>query len=128
MINKDDWLIDWQQSAMQIHNQIRAFYPNVITSFREQKLKITKTLPLSVIKSISLPAGFQKLPNYLNDIEDISGEVGEIVKTIKNFGFVIQTGEGLLLILEVQLAGKKLQSAWNFINGSRLSLGEKLGE
>ena len=39
----------------------------------------------------------------------------------------LKTTDGLLLILEVQLAGKKLQSAWNFINGSRLEIGEKLG-
>ena len=126
LITKEDFPIDWSQSATQIHNQIRAFYPSCFTSFREQNLKVTKSLPLAEIKDQPLPPEFQKLPAYLNNIDARSGEVGEIMKTIKNFGFIVQTGKGLLLILEVQLAGKKLQSAWNFINGTRLNLGEKL--
>lgn len=127
LINKEDYILDWSKSALQIHNQIRGFYPDCFTTFRGQNLKVTKSLPLAEIKNLSLPSEFQKLPNYLQDIDNYSGKIGEIVKTIKNFGFVVQTGEGLLLILEVQLAGKKLQSAWNFINGTRLETGETLG-
>lgn len=126
LITKEDYIIDWSKSALEIHNQIRGFYPNCLTTFREQNLKITQSLPLGEIENLELPPQFQKLPNYLQGINEISGNVGEIVKTIKNFGFVVQTGNGLLLILEVQLAGKKLQSAWNFINGTRLEVGESL--
>ncbi len=127
LIKKDDFQIDWSQSAIQIHNHIRAFYPYCITSFREQNLKITQSIPLTNIKEQELPVQFTKLSSYLTDMDSFKGEQGEIVKTIKNFGFVVQCGEGLLLILEVQLAGKKLQSAWNFINGARLTIGEKVG-
>lgn len=126
LISKEDYTIDWSKSALEIHNQIRGFYPNCVTIFRGQNLKITQSLPLGEIENLELPPQFQKLPNYLQGINEISGNVGEIVKTIKNFGFVVQTGNGLLLILEVQLAGKKLQSAWNFINGTRLEVGESL--
>lgn len=126
LISKEDYTIDWSKSALEIHNQIRGFYPNCVTIFRGQNLKITQSLPLGEIENLELPPQFQKLPNYLQGINEISGNVGEIVKTIKNFGFVVQTGNGLLLILEVQLAGKKLQSAWSFINGTRLEVGESL--
>ncbi|WP_069790103.1 methionyl-tRNA formyltransferase [Cyanobacterium sp. IPPAS B-1200] len=127
LINKEDYPIDWTKSASQIHNQIRAFYPNCFTTFRQQKLKVSASLPLTDIENIELPPEFTKIKSYLSDINSVKGGVGEVVKTIKNFGFVVQTGSGLLLILEVQLAGKKLQSAWNFINGTRLELGEYLG-
>lgn len=126
LIDKTDYNINWHKSAVQIHNQIRAFYPHSITTFREQNLKITKSIPLSEINGINLPSNLSKLPSFLQNIESLSGDIGEIVKTVKNFGFIVQTGAGLLLILEVQLAGKKLQSAWNFINGSHLKIGEKL--
>lgn len=124
LINKEDHLIDWSKTALEIHNQIRAFYPNCFTFFREQNLKISKTLPLSEIENIDFPQELSKIKSYLVDIDNVQGKVGEVVKTIKNFGFVVQTGSGLLLILEVQLAGKKSQSAWNFINGTHLQLGE----
>lgn len=127
LIKKEDYLINWSKSALQIHNQIRGFYPDCVTTFRGQNLKISKSLPLAEIANLSLPPEWAKLPNYLQDINSYSGKIGEIVKTIKNFGFVVQTGDGLLLILEVQLAGKKIQSAWNFINGTRLEIGEILG-
>jgi methionyl-tRNA formyltransferase len=39
----------------------------------------------------------------------------------------VQTGEGLLLLREVQLAGKKVQSGWDFANGTRLTVGEIFG-
>ena len=129
LIDKDDYVVDWSKSALAIHNQIRAFYPNCFATFRGQKLKITTTIPVDEILNLSLPKELSKLPTMLNQIDSVEniGKPGEIVKNIKNFGFVVQTGSGLLLLLEVQLAGKKLQSAWNFINGSRLNLGEILG-
>ncbi len=129
LINKDDYVIDWSKSALTIHNQIRAFYPNCFTTFRGQQLKITVTIPLAEVPNITLPKELSKLPAKITDIDSIAniGKAGEIVATIKNFGFIVQTGSGLLLILEVQLTGKKIQSAWNFINGSRLELGEILG-
>ncbi|AUC62087.1 methionyl-tRNA formyltransferase Fmt [Cyanobacterium sp. HL-69] len=127
LIDKEDYPIDWTKSASQIHNQIRAFYPNCFTTFRQQKLKVSASFPLTDIENIEFPPEFTKIKSYLSDINSVKGGVGKVVKTIKNFGFVVQTGSGLLLILEVQLAGKKLQSAWNFINGTRLELGEYLG-
>jgi len=32
-----------------------------------------------------------------------------------------------LLLKQVQIAGKKIQSGWDFVNGMRISTGEKLG-
>jgi len=56
-----------------------------------------------------------------------SGRPGEIMKIIKGIGPLVQTGEGLLLLREVQLAGKRVQSAWDWVNGMRLAVGEVLG-
>ena len=39
-------------------------------------------------------------------------------------GAIVQTGEGLLLLQEIQSAGKRPQSGWDFVNGSRLAVGE----
>jgi len=128
LINKEDYHIDWSKSALEIHNQARAFYPNCVTTFRDQSLKIIATFPLGELTHIKLPPELSKLPNKINSIESFpkSEKVGEIIKIIKNFGFIVQTGAGLLLILHLQLAGKKAQSAWNFCNGLRLTEGELL--
>ncbi len=49
------------------------------------------------------------------------------MKIVKGIGPIIQTGQGLLLLWEVQLAGKRPQSGWDFANGMRLTVGEVLG-
>jgi methionyl-tRNA formyltransferase len=55
-----------------------------------------------------------------------SGRPGEVVSIVKGVGPIIQTGDGLLLLREVQLAGKRAQKAWDFANGMRLTVEEVL--
>ena len=125
LIDKTDYVIDWSRDAIAIHNQIRAFYPSCITSFRGQQLKVKATIPLVAEYLEELP---EQLQEKWSELEQLSGDSGAIAANIKNFGAVIQTGSGLLLLTQVQLAGKKAQSGWDFVNGMRLSVGEKLGE
>ncbi|MFQ6540360.1 methionyl-tRNA formyltransferase, partial [Aphanothece stagnina RSMan2012] len=51
-----------------------------------------------------------------------SGLPGQIIGTIKNWGPVLQTGNGHLLLAQVQPPGKKPQSGWDFINGNRSTI------
>jgi methionyl-tRNA formyltransferase len=98
--------LDWGKEAIALHNQIRGFYPNCVTPFRDQPLKITATLPMSPDSQNATP--------------------GTIVELLKNQGAVVQTGNGTLLLKEVQMAGKRSQSGWDFVNGTRLQVGETL--
>jgi methionyl-tRNA formyltransferase len=127
LIQKQDYGLDWSKSAMQLHNQIRGFYPNCTATFRDQTLKIIATLPLGATYRDELPPELQKIYQKLPDLSNISGSPGEVVSIAKGIGAVIQTGEGLLLLREIQLAGKRPQSGWDFVNGTRLTVGEVLG-
>ena len=126
LIEKSDYKINWQQEALKIHNQVRAFYPNCTTTFREQSLKVKATVPLIESKLDLLPSEYQTLKNKWQDLAKLSGNEGEIVAIVKNWGAVVSTKSGLLLLKEVQLAGKKSQSGWDFVNGMRVTRGEKL--
>lgn len=127
LIQKQDYALNWSKSMMQLHNQIRGFYPNCTATFRNQSLKITATVPLDVAYKDELPPELQKIFQKLPNLTSISGSPGEIVSIAKGIGAVVQTGEGLLLLREVQLAGKRPQSGWDFVNGMRLTVGEILG-
>jgi methionyl-tRNA formyltransferase len=105
LIKKPDYELDWTKSAIALHNQIRGFYPSCVTAFRNQSLKITATLPLT---------------------DDTPEAPGTIVGLRKNEGAVVQTGEGTLLLQAMQMAGKRSQSGWDFVNGMRLQMGEIL--
>jgi methionyl-tRNA formyltransferase len=125
LIKKEDYLLDWSKSAIHLHNQIRGLYPNSIAYFRNQQLKIIATAPLDSAYLDELPDEFQDLKDKLPADSTLSTNPGEIVSIVKGVGAIAQTGNGLLLLREVQLAGKRPQSGWDFVNGMRLTVGEK---
>ncbi|NET00732.1 MAG: methionyl-tRNA formyltransferase [Sphaerospermopsis sp. SIO1G1] len=128
LIQKEDYNIDWSKSAVEIHNQIRGFYPNCITTFRQQPLKVTATVPLDPDYIQELPREIQDKLNRVTELSTVSGQIGEVVNITKGLGAIVKTGTGLLWLREVQPTGKKLQSGWDFVNGTRLTVGELMGD
>jgi methionyl-tRNA formyltransferase len=106
-LKKENGLIDWKCSAQKIDQQIRAMadWPSAFTSYKGKQLKILKAQPVSV-KSTAEPA--------------------TIIGIQKGESFTVQTGSGALEILRVQLEGKNVCSGFEFINGQRLNVGDKL--
>lgn len=101
-INKEEAIIDWQQSATDIHNQIRAFNPWPIahTNYRQHSLRIWKSVVLS---------------------QHVTAPPGTIVHVSKE-GIDVATQQGQLRLLVVQLPGGKPISAQDFLNGQRAYL------
>ncbi|TVR13738.1 MAG: methionyl-tRNA formyltransferase [Phormidium sp. GEM2.Bin31] len=125
LIEKSDYELDWTRPAIALHNQVRGFYPNAVTQFRGQSLKVKATVPVGESYYEQLPEELAaQLRSWGDRLNPESREPGDVVDIIKNLGPVVQTGEGLLLLQEVQLAGKKTQSGWDFANGTRLEPGK----
>ncbi|MBW4552498.1 MAG: methionyl-tRNA formyltransferase [Aphanocapsa sp. GSE-SYN-MK-11-07L] len=124
LIKKADYELDWSKSAIALHNQIRGFYPDCLTQFRGSPLKIMATAPLASAAWANLPLDLQTLAAEWS--EPGSADPGTIVGIAKNVGPIVQTGEGYLLLRQVQPMGKRLQSGSDFANGMRLQVGEKL--
>ncbi len=127
LIQKTDYLINWSEPAKDIHDRVRGFYPNCLASFRDKTLKILGTVPLGEAYWSQLPPELQKIEQQWTNLSSLTGSPGEVVANLKNLGPVVQTGKGLLLLQEVQLAGKRPQSGSDFVNGTRLSVGEVVG-
>jgi methionyl-tRNA formyltransferase len=129
LIQKEDYCLDWSKSAIALHNQIRGFYPDCNTIFRNNSIKLLATAPLGEPYWNDLPPELQALRQGFEQNESTlqqSVAPGTIVRIVKNVGPILQTGDGWLLIREVQLPGKRPQSGWDFANGSRLTVGEVL--
>lgn len=124
LIGKPDYELDWSKSAIALHNQIRGFYPSCMTTLREDPLKILATIPLGEPYWLQLPPDYQSLKAKWDNLALKTGKPGEIVAVIKKWGAVVQTGDGLLLLSQVQRSGKRPQSGWDFVNGMRLSVGD----
>lgn len=123
LIDKADFAIDWSKSAIALHNQVRGFFPNCYATLADKTLKISATVPITQNTINDLPAEYSSIKQQYAELATLTGKPGQIVKNIKNHGALVQTGSGLLLLKQVQLAGKRPQSGWDFVNGMRLAVG-----
>ena len=63
LIKKGDYSLQWDKIAAALHNQVRGFYPNSVTQFRDQQaLKVMATVPLGAAYWSQLPAELTELP------------------------------------------------------------------
>lgn len=107
MLKKSDGLLDWSQSAVSLHNRIRAFnpWPGTYTQLHGQTLRIWKAQPAGVSIE-SLPPG-----------------------TLLHHGSgaaVVACGTGSLRLEEVQLENRRRTSALDFLHGIRLGRSQTL--
>lgn len=125
LIEKSDFLIDWTRPAIALHNQVRAFGPSA-AQFRGQALKILSTAPLDPQWRDRLPLDLQKLSAEVAGLDSSTAANGSVIYLAKNYGPVVKTSEGLLLLQSMQLSGKRQQSGWDFANGLRVEVGDRL--
>ena len=109
-LKKEDGLINWKMRATDIYNLIRGCvgWPGAFTYYKGKLLKIYKA---SVFDSSDYPA---KRP----------GEISEVSKK----GIIVACLKSNLLIRDLQIEGKKIMSAEEFIAGHRIKAGEMLGK
>ncbi|XFA73183.1 methionyl-tRNA formyltransferase [Thermosynechococcaceae cyanobacterium Okahandja] len=122
LLQKEDFCLDWGRSALELHNQVRAFYPHAFSHWQGTPLKVLQTWPLTPEVQTALPAELR--PDVV-PLEP-AAPPGTITTLIKGWGPVVQTAAGGLLLSQVQLSGRKPQSGWDFVNGVRLTTGAQL--
>jgi len=108
MINKDDGLIDWDLSGIEIVNKIRAYAnrPVAFSYADKKKLNIYKA-------SINNTVDFEKYKHRPN---------GEIVALNKCEGIIVKTKDGLINLEILQQEGKNILECKNFVNGCQYFL------
>lgn len=107
-ISREQERLDWNKSALQLHNQIRGLHPWPVayTTLEDQTVKIWKADTIQV---------------------NTKEQPGTVVKIESDY-FVIQTGfEEAIRINELQPSGKKKMSAEDYLRGvgSKLRIGDK---
>jgi methionyl-tRNA formyltransferase len=110
-LDRDTGRINWNESSTQIDRLVRAFnpWPSAYTTVlagdgNSRRLKIFRALP----------------------VRRFRGSPGQVVALLSR-GPVIGTGAGGLLLLEVQLEGKRRLPATEFLRGMQLPVGAMLG-
>lgn len=103
VLDKSLCLIDWNNTACEIHNKVRGLspWPVAVTELNGKKVKIHKTL-----------------------IAKGSGKPGEIINLNP---LTVACKEGALEICTLQLEGKKAMDSKSFLMGHKLQIGEFFG-
>jgi methionyl-tRNA formyltransferase len=109
-ITKEDGNINWEMSAVQISRRVRAFYPwpGCHTWWQGKLLKILEAVPLDTGKGL--------LPGRV--IAFTTGQPALVG---------VETRDGVLGLLRVQLEGKRALTSAEFLQGQRTFVGSILG-
>jgi len=109
MIKKEDGEIDWRLSAKELWQRVRAFdpWPGCYARWRDKRLKLVKVLPLQGEKS---------------------DEPGKVIALAPPAPVTVgvETGDGVLGLVRLQLEGKRELSADEFVRGQRDFIGSHL--
>lgn len=107
-LNKAEAQINWQQPAQQISWQIQAFnpWPVAQTQWQGEVFRIWQSTVGESIETKARP--------------------GTIIEVNKQY-ITVATGEGELLLHQVQIPGKRAMAVTDFINAQTISKGDVLG-
>ena len=105
LLKKEDGLIDWKKTAIEIERQILAFtpWPGTYTFCDGKKLNIIDAVAM----------------NDDNSIENQANASSGLVIAKKNdIGILVKTGKGILCIRQLQWQTKKILNWKDFLNGA----------
>lgn len=109
-LKKTDGLIDWHKSALEVYNLIRGCinWPGAFTYYKGKRLRIyqAEVYPFRDSNAPVIP--------------------GEIVSVFKD-SFIVTTAKENLVIKQLQIEGKRVITAGEFIAGYKIKGNEKLG-
>lgn len=105
-LRKEDALIDWTRSALEISWQVRAYHswPGTCTFCNGKKLNI-------------IAAHEYKKHDISNFYKENVGSFGKVIGLDASEGILVQTGSGILCITELQWETKKALKWKDFSNG-----------
>lgn len=107
IMNKSLGNIDWNKSAIDIHNLVRGInpWPSAYTTYEGQTMKIWKTKVID---------------------KNSDKDPGTIISVDKE-GINVSTSEGIVQIKEIQMAGKKRMEVPEYIKGNNINTDIILG-
>jgi methionyl-tRNA formyltransferase len=117
ILKKENGLLDWSQSATALANRIRGLspWPGAYTFVAGERWGIWK---VQVEESEGKPDGSS---------EQTDAVPGTIIGAMKE-GIQVQTGEGVLRLLDIQPANKKRMAVSDYLAGHRIQIGACLSQ
>ena len=108
ILTREDGRMNFSRPASELFNRLRGFkpWPGAFTTFRGKTLQVHRAQPV-----------------------ESRGALAPAAIAVEGTRLLAGCGDGTALaLIEIQMEGKRRMTAQEFINGSRLKTGERLGE
>ncbi len=107
MLTKEMGHIDWSKTSYEIFNLIRGLNPSPVayTFISDEKLRIWQALVFDTNKT---------------------GKHGEVIDVIKSKGIVVKTGDGAVILTEIQASSSRRMLASDYLRGHPIEIGTVL--
>ena len=132
MLGKEDFLINWEQSALSIHRKVMGLFPGAATRWKGKRLKVTETEPLIRRLADQLSPEAATLADQwgLDPDQDAkpSTRPGQILAVAPEHGLIVATQGCPVLIREAQLEGKARATGRQLIQQLQAVEGDRLGD
>lgn len=108
-ITRETGLIQWELSAAQIHNLVRGTnpWPGAYSFFKGERMRVWKTQVL--------------------DPDNVTSSLPGTILNITKDGFDVQTGKGMIRVLEVQCDNAKRLTVNQYVCGHLVQVGDRFG-
>ena len=109
ILKKEDGLIDWTMTAVEIEHRVRGFqpWPNAYTSFNSKGLTIWRAEVVTT---------------------DVSAAPGTVLESRGDRLVIKCGGDSALVCLEIQPEAKRRMAARDFLNGTHVKVGDRFGQ
>ena len=132
MLGKEDFRINWEQSALSIHRKVMGLFPGAATRWKGKRLKVTETEPLIRRLADQLSPEAATLADQwgLDPDQDAkpSTRPGQILAVASEHGLIVATQGCPVLIREAQLEGKARATGRQLIQQLQAVEGDRLGD
>ena len=128
MLGKEDFQIDWSQSALAIHRRVMGLYPGATSSWQGKRLKLLATEPLvqRLADQLSPEAADLVTPPAAEDKGDPAAP-GTVLQVVPEVGLVVSSGGCPLLLRQAQLEGKAPAAGTQLLQQLQVHPGDRLG-
>lgn len=115
LTRKEDAAIDWSLPAIEVWRRVRAYnpWPGAHTALNGELLHIWRSWPVG--------AASRETPGT------VVAPPANLPEPARDAAFGVQTGDGLLTVLEMQRAGRRALSSADFLRGFPGLIGRQLG-
>jgi methionyl-tRNA formyltransferase len=124
LLQRDDFQIHWNRSALEIHRQVMGLYPGAVAHWRGQRLKVLESEPLGPELANQLSPEAQALvPRGISPGE--RPPPGQVTALVAGLGLVVATGDGSLLVRRGLLEGRRVSGGSLLLDQLQAQVGDR---